>query len=74
MCWPLAHARRSFGEALLVRAMKWKSWNEALPAPPPPPAPAVPVWDTPQLNDASSISPLCFESVLSPSTPSILRK
>ena len=39
MCDPLAQARNSFGDALLMRLTKWKSWNDALPAPPPPPPP-----------------------------------
>jgi hypothetical protein len=75
MCFPLAHASISFGEAFVSFMTKWKSCIETLPAPPPPPPDCgVPDWTAPQLQDSMSISFLCFASLLSPSTPSILRK
>ena len=70
---PVAQAFISIGDALLIGIVKWKSWNETLPAPPPPPPSRSPVFATPQLNDSTSISPWWVLSVLSPSIPSILR-
>ena len=73
MCWPVAHFWNSAGDALSLTFVNWKSWNVALPAPAPPVA-CVAVCLTPQLNDATSISPLCLSSVDSPLMPSIFRK
>src|SRR3954471_15526232 len=56
-----------------MRLTKWKSWNDALPAPPPPPVLDEPVWVTPNDHDSTSISPLCCTEAESPSMPSILR-
>src|SRR5512145_279101 len=50
-----------------------RSWTLALPAVPPPPTCVVPVWLTPQLQDRTSISPLCPSNADSPSIPSIFR-
>src|SRR4051812_2441459 len=74
MCSPVAHACISFGLALFTFMVKWKSWSTTFPAPPPPPLECAPLFVSPQLNDWISISPLCFESPLSPSMPSIFRK
>ena len=61
MCEPDAQAVNSAGEALLIRLTKWKSWNDALPAPPPPPPDDDPEWLTPHDHDSTSISSLCVD-------------
>src|SRR5262245_31048843 len=66
-CFPVAHASIRFGEALLVGIENEKSWSTALPPPPPLPVEPLPALATPHENDASSISPGCVLSVLSPS-------
>src|SRR5262245_3625895 len=72
--FPVAQAAIRFGEALVVAIVKWKSCRTALPLPaPPPPSPTFDGLRTPQLNDATSISPGWALSVLSPSIPSIFR-
>jgi len=58
---------------LLVRAVKEKSVISTLPAPPPA-LPEEPLRVSPNVNDRTSISPLCFESLLSPEIPSSFRK
>jgi hypothetical protein len=58
MCDPDAHEVNSAGDALLIRLTKWKSWNDALPAPPPPPPDDDEVLLTPHDHDSMSISPL----------------
>src|SRR3982750_4275702 len=75
MCSPVAHASARFGEALQVRMAKLKSCMFTLPDPPPPPEPALPELDSPQENDSTWISALCFLSEDSPAygSPLILR-
>ena len=72
MCLP-ARLRKSWATPL-VAAAKAKSLIWILPAPPP-------LLDTggatrvsPKVNESTSISPLRFESLLSPEIPSSLRK
>src|SRR6188472_939244 len=64
----------SAGLARFRCIVKWKSWNEALPAPSPPPAPPPVVFVSPKLQDSTSISSLCLASALSPLMPSNLMK
>src|SRR5688572_18616850 len=72
MCVPVAHARNSLGDALLILATKCRSWNDTLPAPPPPPAGAA-AWLAPIEYDCTSISPLWAACSDSPGMPSSLR-
>ncbi len=75
MCLPCAQCRKSCGEALLVRAVKEKSLIWTLPAPPPASDAGLGrLCVSPKLNESTSISPLCFESLLSPEIPSSFRK
>ena len=74
MCSPTQHAVKSLAEALSVFLTKWKSFIATLPVPPPPPLLNEPAFTAPKLNDSSSISFECLESVDSPSTPSIFKK
>src|SRR5262245_45301891 len=71
---PLAQDSISLGDALFRLITKLKSFMLTLPAPPPPPLEEAPSWDSPQLQDTRSISPLCCLSADSPSIPSSLRK
>ena len=64
----------SLGDALLTSMVTTRSCIWTLPAPPPPPSLRRPGLVSPQLNDSSWISPLCFASADSPGTPSIFRK
>src|SRR5918996_3054447 len=74
MCWPVAHARKRIGEARETGPATSRSVNCTLPAPPRPAPAGAADWPTPQLNEASSISFLCFASWLSPLIPSSFRK
>src|SRR5450759_2603868 len=74
MCSPVAQARNSFGEDLLIGTEKWKSCMLTLPEPPPRFPEKEPVFCSPHEKDMSSISfswPFCR---LSPSMPSIFKK
>src|ERR1035438_8102563 len=59
MCSPVAQARNSFGEDLLIGIVKWKSCIETLPDPPPRLPENEPAFDSPQENDISSSSFSC---------------
>src|SRR6185503_2591683 len=74
MCSPVAQASNNFGVALFTFITKWKSCICTLPAPPPPPTDIVPLCDSPQDQDSTSISFLCLESALSPCIPSSFKK
>src|SRR5262245_55623148 len=66
MCSPVAHFVISTGDALSTACMMLTSLKFALPAPPPPPILIVPVCDTPNDHESTSISPGCFRSFDSP--------
>src|SRR5215472_15610727 len=66
-CSPLAHAVASFGDALSTTLVMLKSQKSARSAASEPALLTTDLgWCTPQLNDNSSIQPLCAASVLSP--------
>src|SRR4051812_18229054 len=71
-CLPWQHARNSLGDPLPAWVVKCKSCSDALPTLPPPPAPPWPVdeFETPQLNELTSIQPSCPCECDSPSIPS----
>ncbi len=58
---------------MLTGTANEKSWKSAFPDPPPPPEAAPPNWLTPQLNERTSISSLCFWSTDSPGISAIFR-
>jgi hypothetical protein len=67
-CSPVAHFVINTGDALSRACMKLRSLKFALPAPPPPPNDIVPVCESPQDHDSTSISPACLLSLDSPFT------
>src|SRR5262245_54237320 len=70
MCSPVAHARKSFGEALSSvctnekseMSTRWPLWAPVVLADPPV------ACEAPQLYDSTSIHSLCLSSLLSPGT------